>query len=114
MPGGGSAMSAQYVELSDGNYEAETRRGVTLALFWDPWEQGCQREWKIIEKASVLFGERLRIGRCSVEQAPHLFERLTVRSIPTTLLLKDGKEEERLVGLRHKGRLIAHLKKYLK
>ena len=84
-----------------------------MVFFWELLESGCQREWEIIKKAADVVGKQLRIGRCSVEDSPELAARLTVRSIPTTLLIKDGKEAERFVGLRHEGTLIRHLTKYL-
>ena len=107
-------MSTTPLELRDNTFEAETRSGVTLAFFEDPWEQGCRREWKIIEHTAEVFGEDLRIGRCSVEKEPHLFERLGIRTIPTTLLLKNGREAERFVGLRHRGTLVRHLMKCMR
>lgn len=106
-------MSTEEIELNDRNFEAETKNGLTLAFFWDPLESGCRREWAIIEKAADVIGDRMRIGRCNVEESPELTGKLNVRSIPTTLVIRDGKEEERLVGLRHERTLIRHIKKYL-
>ena len=106
-------MTTQELELNDRNFESETSSGLMLAFFWEPWESGCRREWAIIEKAADVIGEQLRIGRCNIEESPELAERLNVRSIPTTIVFKDGKEQERLVGLRHQGTLVRHLKKHL-
>ena len=108
-----NTMSTQCIELTDSTFEAETRSGVTLIFFWDPFESGCRREWKIIEKAADAIGKHLKIGRCSFEKSPVLAERLAIRSIPTTLLFKDGREKERLVGLRHEGTLIRRIMEYL-
>ena len=106
-------MSTRERELNDRNFESEKSSGLILAFFWEPWESGCRREWAIIEKAADVIGEQLRIGRCNIEESPELAERLNVRSIPTTIVFKDGKEQERLVGLRHQATLVRHLKKHL-
>lgn len=106
-------MSMQKVELNGMNFEAETSTGFTLAFFWEPWDSSSRREWAILERVGEIIGKQFRIGTCSVEKAPELAGRLCVRSIPTAILIKDGKEQERLVGLRHKRSLIRHLKKYL-
>ena len=100
-------------ELNEQNLESETSSGLTLAFFGEPWECGCRREWAIIEKAADVIGEQLRTGRCNIEESPELAERLNVRSIPTTIVFKDGREQERLVGLRHQATLVTHLKKHL-
>ena len=106
-------MKTQEIELNKVNFDAETSAGLTLAFFWEPCDSSSRREWKIIERAADMIGEQLRVGRCSVEDSPELAGRLSVRSIPTTIIFKDGKEEDRIVGLRHKGTLIRHLKKQL-
>ncbi len=106
-------MSAETRALDVSNFDAETSEGVVLAFFGEPWDSGSRRELRIIEKVAALTAGRLKVGMCSVKDAPELAERFNIRSIPATLLFKDGKEAERLVGLRHEGTLIRHLKKYL-
>jgi len=42
-----------------------------------------------------------------------LAERFRVTSIPTTLIVKDGQEVERLTGFRHEKALVKHLQKHV-
>ena len=108
-----TTLRTRVLELNDRNFESATAHGLVLVFFWEQWESGCRREWKLINEAGEVVGEQVRIGRCSVEDYPELAERLAVRSIPTTIIFRDGKEEERLVGLRHERTLIKHLRKHL-
>jgi len=106
-------MSIQEIKLSELSYDAETRAGLMLAFFWEPLDSNCRKERERIKKAIEEIGEQIKVGICSVETSPELAERLGVKSIPTTILLKEGKERERLVGLQHEGTLIRHLRRYL-
>lgn len=94
-------------------FGSATEEGLVLAFFGEPWDASSRRELRIIEDVATLMEGRLKVKKCSVDEAPELAERFNVRSIPTTLILRDGKEVERLVGLRHEGALIRHLKKHL-
>ena len=106
-------MSTEWIELTGSTFDDETRSGVSLVFFWDPYESRCRKEWEIITKATHDLGKDLKIGRCNVENSPTLAEQFTIRSIPTTILMKNGKEVERLAGLRHEGTLVRHIAKYL-
>ncbi len=106
-------MRVRESEFSGSNLNAETNAGLTVVLFWEPWDSVCRREWRIIKEAAGLMAGQLKIGKCSIEECPRLARQFNIRSIPTTLVLKNCKEAERLVGLRHAGTLIRHLKKHL-
>ena len=104
-------MSIQKVKFSDDNFDAETSKGLYVVCFEEPTDHDCQRQAKIIEKATNEIKQPVKVGTCDVEKCFALAQRFRVTSIPTTIVFKDGKEVDRLVGYRHEMTLIKHLKK---
>jgi len=106
-------MSVQKIEFTDANFVAETREGLSVVCFGDPLDIECRKEAAIVEKAANTITERIKLGNCDIENCPALAERFRVTSIPTILIIKDGKEVERLMGFRHEKAVIKHLKKHV-
>ncbi len=106
-------MSTVKATIEAWSGEPDLDEGLVLAFFGESWDAGSRRELKILKDVATLMEGRLKVRKCSVDDAPELAERFSVRNIPTTLILRDGKEVERLIGLRHEGELIRHLKKHL-
>jgi thioredoxin 1 len=99
--------------LTDANFTAETDKGVVLVDFWAPWCGPCKWQGPIVEKVAAAMAGQAKVGKCNVDEAPTSAEKFGVRSIPTLVVLKDGKEVERFVGVQQEAALIAVLKKHL-
>lgn len=108
------AMSVQKIEFNDANFEAETRVGLSVVCFEDPLDRECRKEVVLVEKAANTIAERIKLGTCDIESCPILAERFRVTRIPTILIIKEGKEVDRLTGFRHEKALIKHLQKHLR
>ena len=101
-------MSAE-IEVSDANFELEIGNGVALIDFWAPWCGPCKMQGPIIEKVAARVNSGTRVGKCNVDENPALAARFGIRSIPTLLLFRNGKETERLVGLQSEDTLVEKL-----
>ncbi len=106
-------MSVRNVKFNDANFDVETREGLSVVCFEDPRALECRKESVLVEQAASSIAERVKMGNCDIENCPKLAERFRVTSIPTILIIKDGKEVERLTGFRHEKALIKHLQKHL-
>lgn len=71
---------------------------VVLLDLWAPWCAPCRALAPILDKLSVLGGERLTIAKMDVEKYPDAMTRFGVRGIPALLLFKDGQEISRELG----------------
>lgn len=103
-------MSVQKIEFNDGNFDAETRAGISVVCFMEPADRDCRRQEEIVEKAAGEIAASIKVGKCDIERCAALARRFCVTSIPTTIVFKDGAEVERLVGFRHEFTLVKHLR----
>ena len=71
-----------------------------LIDFWAPWCGPCRMAAPIVEEVAAEIGPQVRVGKIDVDREPELADRFGVLSIPTLLLLKQGKVAARSVGLR--------------
>ncbi|MFA5043019.1 MAG: thioredoxin [Kiritimatiellia bacterium] len=102
------------LKLTDANFTTETSGGVVLVDFWAPWCGPCQIQGPIVEKVAAAMAGKAKVGKCNVDDAPQISERFGIRSIPSLIILKDGREVGRFVGVRREAELISALKKHLK
>ncbi len=99
------ANSKQIKVLANKNFKAATKRGVVLVDFWAPWCAPC----KVIAPTLNDIADNetgFMVAKVNVDHNQQLAQRFKVRSIPTMLILKDGKEAGRIVGVKTKRAII--------
>ena len=94
-----STANGKVKELTDANFENETAKGITFIDFWAEWCFPCRMQGPIFEKAAKTLGERASFAKLNVDEARDTAIRFGVQGIPTTLVIKDGREVKRMVGL---------------
>jgi thioredoxin-like negative regulator of GroEL len=63
----------------------------------------------IIEQLAGELSGRVKVAKLNTDENPMTASRFSVRSIPTLLVLKDGKEIDRLVGALPKQEILSRL-----
>lgn len=97
--------------LTEQNFQSSVESGVTLVDFWAEWCGPCRMITPLLEELAGDFGERAQITKVNVDEQPGLAQQFSVSSIPTLLIVKDGQEVNRFVGVTSKGDLAAALNK---
>ncbi|MCD8376474.1 MAG: thioredoxin [Oscillospiraceae bacterium] len=85
--------------LTEESFDRAVDQGVALVDFWADWCGPCKMLAPTIETLAGLYEGRALIAKVDVDAQSALARRFGVMSIPTVLLLKDGAEMDRLVGL---------------
>jgi len=92
-------------ELTESTFGAAVEHGITLVDFWAEWCGPCRMMTPVLNELAVEYSEKAKIGQVNVDVAPKLAEQYRVSSIPTLLVLKDGAEVKRFVGVTPKAEL---------
>jgi len=78
---------------------------------WAPWCGPCHMIAPVIDELATELAGRVRVVKLNVDDNPQTAARFDLRSIPTLLVLKDGREIDRLVGVQPKQEIARRLQK---
>jgi thioredoxin 2 len=88
------------IELHPGNVNSVLDKNDIPVLVdcWAPWCGPCKSFAPIFEQAATLLEPKLRLAKLNTEAVPSIAQRWAIRSIPTLMLFKQGKEVKRISG----------------
>ena len=88
------------VVVTDGNFANITATDKPIVLdMWAAWCGPCRMIAPTIEALAREYTGRAVVGKLDVDANPQTASRFGVQSIPTILILKEGREVDRLIGL---------------
>jgi thioredoxin 1 len=99
------------VELTTATFKDQVAQGVTLVDFWAEWCGPCRMMGPILDELAGQYEGKLTIGKINVDNEPDLAQMFNVSSIPTLIVIKNGDEAQRFVGVTPKTVLAAALDK---
>lgn len=81
---------------------------LAMVDFWAPWCGPCRMVGPILEEIARERAD-VKVGKVNVDEQPELASQFSVMSIPTLVVMKDGKVANQTVGARPKGQILALL-----
>ncbi|MCB1213303.1 MAG: thioredoxin [Chlamydiia bacterium] len=93
-------MSEALIEIQTHEFNEKTAQGVVFLDFYADWCGPCRMMAPVIEKLAVEFKGQIQFYKFDVDSDREIPTRFKIFSIPTFVILKDGQEVERVVGIK--------------
>lgn len=101
-------MSA--ININKNNFQNEVLNSDKTVLldFWASWCAPCRMVAPIVEE---ITGERgdIKVGKINVDEEPELANKFSIMSIPTLVVMKNGKIVQQVSGARPKNAILEML-----
>jgi thioredoxin 2 len=102
------------VDADKDSFDAEITASVPVLIdFWAPWCGPCRMVSPIVEALAEEFAGKLKAVKLNTDEAQDIAARYAVQGIPLLVLVRDGKEIDRLVGAVPKAQLRRWLEPHL-
>ena len=101
-------MSAININKNNFQNEIMDSEKTVLLDFWASWCAPCRMVVPIIEE---IAGERpdIKVGKINVDEQPELASKFGIMSIPTLVVMKNGKIVQQVSGMRPKNAILEML-----
>ena len=101
------------ITLTDKNFNQQIKGKVVLVDFWATWCAPCRLMAPALnDLASELTDNKYRVGKVDVDANRGLAQKYNIRSIPTSVIFKDGQEVARIVGVKPKATLLKEMQRF--
>ena len=101
-------MSA--ININKDNFVSEVLNAEQKVLldFWAPWCGPCRMVVPIVEEIAAERAD-IKVGKINVDEQPELANQVGVMSIPTLVVMENGKIARQAIGARSKRDILAML-----
>lgn len=108
-------VSAEPVIVTDASFASEVERSPLPVLLdmWAPWCGPCRMLAPTIEQLASELAGQVRVAKLNTDENPATAARFRVQSIPTLLLIQDGREVDRIIGVQPKQEILRRLRNSL-
>lgn len=103
--------SVKIKHLTEKNFSQQIKSGISLVDFWAEWCMPCKMMTPVLNSLAEEELANVKTCKLNVETEQQIAAKYSVRSIPTMILFKDGKEVNRFVGYKTKEFLVAQIGK---
>ena len=108
-------FSGHPVELTSATFERHLSRSdiPVVVDFWAAWCGPCKMMAPAFAQAAVQLEPRVRLAKLNTEQEPAISQQFGIRSIPTLVIFRGGREIARQSGALDINRLISWVQAHI-
>ena len=106
-------ISTHPMTVTDATFAVEVERcdlPVLLDL-WAPWCGPCRMIAPVLDDLAKEMSGRVRIAKLNIDENPETARRFNVQSIPMLLVMKAGREIDRIIGVQPKTEIVRRLER---
>ena len=109
------SIDTRPVTVTDATFSAGVERSPIPVLVdaWAAWCGPCKMIAPVIDELAAEMAGRVRVAKLNVDENPMTASRYNLRSIPTLLLFKGGREADRIVGVHPKSEISRRLEQLI-
>lgn len=99
------------LKITKQNFEKEVLQSEKPVLldFWAGWCGPCKMIGPIVEQVAEDTMNTVRVGKINIDEEQELAQAFQVMSIPTLVVIKNGRVERKAVGVQSKQTLLSML-----
>jgi len=105
--------SESIIVLTDQNFQNRIKAGTVLVDFWASWCMPCKMMVPVLNEVAEATNGKVVIGKVNVDEQKATAARFGIRSIPTMILFRNGREVKRIVGVKTTDYLVKELDRSL-
>jgi len=109
------AAISKTVTVTDSNFASVVERAPLPVLLdmWAAWCGPCRMIAPMIEQLATELAGKVLVGKLDVDANPQTASQFGVQSIPTLLILQNGREVDRIVGAQGKAAIFQRLQRFI-
>lgn len=101
------------IKYSNFNKIVLSSKKIVIVDFWAPWCGPCKSLIPILEKLAKFYENKVIFGKLNVDENSNISIKYNIKSIPTLIFFKNGKQKDKNIGLVTKEILINKIDKLL-
>jgi thioredoxin len=93
-------MSDSVVQVTDATFDSEVLKSSIPVLvdFWAEWCGPCRMVAPVVEEVAKQYKGKVKVAKVDVDSNQRIASQLSIRSIPSLYVFKNGKLVEQIVG----------------
>jgi thioredoxin 1 len=99
--------------LTDQNFSDRIKSGIVLVDFWAAWCGPCKLMAPVLNDVAETVDSKVTIAKLNVDEQRATASQFRIRSIPTMILFKNGKEVHRFTGVKSKDTILKEIERRL-
>lgn len=108
-------VSSKPLHITDANFSELVEHSPLPVLLdlWAEWCGPCRMLAPTIESLARELAGKVTVGKLNVDENPRTASRFGVQGIPTLLILRNGREVDRIVGVQSREAILSRLKAHI-